>query len=119
MTHIVDCGGSVRHSTFLIFLIVVVVIFSTSFSLSVWNSYRSNKKKHSFDSDSDSEDEINVGLRCWDDYTLTSCRPMYKSYVIIIDAIIDQILYYRRVHPTNYFQNYNFHGGKGSSKTAN
>jgi len=59
---------------------------------------------------SDSEDEFNIGLRGWDDEVLAYCRPMYKSYLIVIDVIIDQILYYRRVYPKNYFQNFNFHG---------
>ena len=73
-------------------------------------------KKHT--PDSDSEDEINRGLSGWDEDILVYCRPMYKNYLFIIDAIIDQILYYRRVYQTNYFQNFNFHGGIGSSRNT-
>ena len=64
-------------------------------------------------SDSDFDEEINRPLRSWDEEILSYCRPMYKSYLAIIEAIIDQMLYYRKVYPTNYFQNFNFHGGKG------
>ena len=65
-------------------------------------------------SDSDFDEEINRPLRSWDEDILSYCRPMYKSYLAIIEAIIDQMLYYRKVYPTNYFQNFNFHGGTAS-----
>ena len=78
--------------------------------------YWSDMKKDT--PDSDSEDEINRGLSGWDEDILVYCRPMYKNYLFIIDAIIDQILYYRRVYQTNYFQSFNFHGGIGSSRNT-
>ena len=37
-------------------------------------------------SDSDFDEEINRPLRSWDEDILSYCRPMYKSYLVIIEA---------------------------------